>query len=137
MATTSKPVRLKPQQLKEKHLKEGQEIQCIQNDSKLRIEIHLNCLEFTWNCPNISQPDYGTIYIIYTPDKKVIETKSLKFYLQRYRYKNAFNEELCHRILSDLLYYVQPIKIEVKLLQNSRGGITNTSIARWDSALEK
>src|ERR1041385_8942300 len=98
---------------------------CIRNDSKVELNIALRAFEFTWNCPSVQQPDFGTVRIQYTPIEKIVETKSLKFYLQKYRYKNAFNEELATRILMDFVYYAQPKRITVTLSQNSRGGIEN------------
>ena len=129
------------QKVDEKSQKAQHAIECIRNDSKLKLEIVLNCLEFTWNCPVVQQPDYGTIEIVYTPDRRIAETKSLKFYLQTYRYRNAFNEELCQRIALDFIYYVQPVDLTVTLKQNQRGGIQNISsieyIAERDSSLVK
>ena len=117
--------------MKQKHTSDH--IECIKNDSKLPLEITLDAFEFTWNCPAIQQPDYGKVLIRYQPDKKIAETKSLKFYLQRYRYKNAFNEELAHRIAIDFAYYVRPKWLDVTLIQNSRGGIANTCQASYQA----
>jgi 7-cyano-7-deazaguanine reductase len=107
-------------------------LQSIRNDSKFPLTIKLDCTEFTWNCPKIQQPDYGRVLIEYQPAKRIAETKSLKFYLQQYRYKNAFNEELTAAILNDFVYWIQPEWVEVTLFQNSRGGIANTCQARFD-----
>jgi 7-cyano-7-deazaguanine reductase len=110
-----------------KKQKEQQEIVCIVNNSKLPLNITLNAIEFSWNCPSVQQPDFGKVIISYIPDKRIVETKSLKFYLQRYRYLNAYNEELAHRICLDFVYYVNPIQATVRLEQNNRGGIFNTA----------
>ena|ERR1039458_783325 len=103
----------------------------IKNDSSIDIDINLRCFEFTWNCPATQQPDWGVVYINYRPFKKIAETKSLKAYLIQYRYKNAFNEELAVRICQDLAFYLDPEYITVKLVQNPRGGIENTTTAYW------
>lgn len=108
-------------------------IDCIRNDSPLPIEINLTCFEFTWNCPSVQQPDFGKVVIDYRPDKAIAETKSLKFYLQQYRDKNAFNEELALRILQDFVYHVRPAWVRVRLEQNSRGGIFNNSQIEWSN----
>ncbi|MGH2575435.1 MAG: preQ(1) synthase, partial [Ignavibacteria bacterium] len=41
--------------------------------------------EFTSICPRTGQPDFGIITISYIANKKCIELKSLKHYLQSYR----------------------------------------------------
>ena len=43
--------------------------------------VKFNCPEFTSLCPMTGQPDFATIYISYVPDKKMVESKSLKLYL--------------------------------------------------------
>ena len=40
-------------------------------------KIEIVAPEFTSVCPKTGQPDYGTITIIYTPDKKCVELKPL------------------------------------------------------------
>ncbi|MBQ4033472.1 MAG: preQ(1) synthase, partial [Paludibacteraceae bacterium] len=54
--------------------------------------VKFNCPEFTSLCPITSQPDFATIYISYIPDKKLVESKSLKLYLFSYRSKGEFHE---------------------------------------------
>ena len=64
-------------------------------------EIEINCPEFTSVCPVTGQPDYGTVTITYCPDKCCVELKSLKFYIQSYRNKGIFYEQLTNDILTD------------------------------------
>jgi 7-cyano-7-deazaguanine reductase len=59
--------------------------------------------EFTSVCPRTGQPDFGTIEIEYVADKKCIELKSLKLYLQTYRNVGVFYEDVVYRILDDLV----------------------------------
>ena len=40
-------------------------------------EITINCPEFTSVCPKTGLPDFGEIFITYTPDKKCLELKGL------------------------------------------------------------
>jgi 7-cyano-7-deazaguanine reductase len=108
-------------------------LDCIRNDSPIELDVELEAFEFTWNCPSVQQPDFGVVKIRYRPKDKIVETKALKFYLQSFRNKNAFNEELCVRICMDLAYVMRPEMIDVRIEQNSRGGIKNSSHIRWDS----
>ena len=111
-------------------------IECIKNDSPLPLFIELEAFEFTWNCPlnpNQTQPDFGKVFISYSPAKRLAETKSLKFYFQEYRYHDSYNEELATRICLDLTYFLQPHTLTIRLEQNARGGIQNTCTVTYNS----
>ena len=72
-------------------------------------EERLTYPEFTCLCPlATAQPDYATVNIIYLPKKKVIELKSLKFYLVSYRQVEILHEDACGKILKDLVDCCQP-----------------------------
>jgi 7-cyano-7-deazaguanine reductase len=89
--------------------------------------------EFTTLCPlNPGQPDYATLTIKYTPDKKMIELKSLKFYLTSYRMVEIFFEEATNRVLDDLVSAIKPRKMEVVAEWNIRGGIGTVVMASYD-----
>jgi len=80
--------------------------------------------EFTSLCPlNPGQPDYATLTIKYVPDKKIIELKSLKFYLASYRMVETFYEEATNRILDDLVEAIKPQHMEIIADWNIRGGM--------------
>ena len=49
--------------------------------------IEITYPEFTCLCPRSGYPDFATIKITYTPDKSVVELKSLKLYLNSFRAK--------------------------------------------------
>ena len=40
--------------------------------------VKFNCPEFTSLCPMTGQPDFAAIYISYVPDRRMVESKSLK-----------------------------------------------------------
>ncbi len=94
-------------------------------------EIEINCPEFTSVCPVTGQPDYGTINIVYSPDKKCVELKSLKFYVQTYRNKGVFYEKLTNDILTDLSSIIEPKWMIVTGDFNARGGITTKVVAEY------
>lgn len=90
--------------------------------------------EFTTLCPlNPGQPDWATLAIKYIPDKKIIELKSLKFYLASYRMVEMFFEEATNRILDDLVAAVKPRKMEIVAEWNLRGGIGTFIRASYNS----
>jgi 7-cyano-7-deazaguanine reductase len=85
--------------------------------------------EFTSICPKTGQPDFGKITISYIADKKCLELKSLKFYLQSYRNEGIFYEDVTNRILYDLVKTLKPKWMEVTGEFSVRGGIQSTITA--------
>jgi len=73
-----------------------------------------------------SQPDFAEIIINYVPDELLVELKSLKLYLNSYRNKGIFHEEVVNRILSDFTEKVHPKKAEITGNFNVRGGLYTT-----------
>src|SRR5580693_4497463 len=49
--------------------------------------------EFTVMCPVTGQPDFATLVIDYVPKNWLVESKSLKLYLNSFRNHGAFHEE--------------------------------------------
>ena len=85
--------------------------------------------EFTSVCPKTGQPDFGVITITYIANKKCIELKSLKFYLQSFRNEGIFYENVINRILDDLVGLLKPKWMEVKGEFTPRGGLNSTVTA--------
>jgi 7-cyano-7-deazaguanine reductase len=90
------------------------------------IEIKIDQPEFTSVCPISGLPDFGCITIQYKPNDKIIELKSLKYYLVQYRSVGIFYEHVVNRILEDLVSCVRPKFMEVVGTFTPRGGITTT-----------
>lgn len=86
--------------------------------------VKFNCPEFTSLCPKTGQPDYATIYISYVPDKKMVESKSLKLYLFSFRNHGDFHEDCINIIMDDLIALMDPKYIEVWGKFLPRGGIS-------------
>lgn len=106
--------------------------------------VKFNCPEFTSLCPMTGQPDFATIYISYVPDKKLVESKSLKLYLFSFRNFGEFHEDCVNRILDDLLRLLEPKYIEVWGKFLPRGGLSIDPYAnygkpgsRWEEAAAK
>ena len=102
-------------------------------DRDYRIEIV--CPEFTSVCPKTGQPDFGTLTITYIPDKKCVELKSLKFYLQSYRNQGIFYEHVTNTILDDLVAATRPRYMKIAAAFSARGGITETVTAEFVSSV--
>lgn len=88
-----------------------------------RYTVEFTCPEFTCLCPRSGFPDFATIYIRYVPDQWCVELKSLKLYINSFRDKNIFHEDVTNLILDDLVKLLDPHEIEVKGDFNVRGNI--------------
>ncbi len=86
--------------------------------------VKFNCPEFTTLCPITGQPDFAEIVIMYIPDTKMVESKSLKLYLHSFRNHGDFHEDCVNIIMKDLISLMDPKYIEVTGLFVPRGGIS-------------
>ena len=86
--------------------------------------VKFNCPEFTAMCPVTGQPDFAEIKIMYIPDRRMVESKSLKLYLFSYRNHGDFHEDCVNAIMDDLIKVMDPRYIEVLGLFVPRGGIS-------------
>ena len=89
-------------------------------------EIEIVQPEFTSLCPKTGHPDFGTIRIVYVPDRTCVELKSLKLWLQTYRTKGIFYEAATNEILDVLVAALAPRRMTVSGEFSARGGITTT-----------
>ncbi len=89
-------------------------------------EIEIVQPEFTSLCPKTGQPDFGTIRIVYVPDRRCVELKSLKLWLQTYRDRGIFYESATNEILDVLVAAIRPRRMTVSGEFSARGGITTT-----------
>ena len=89
------------------------------------------CPEFTSVCPKTGQPDFGELEFRYIADKKCVELKSLKFYLQSYRNDGIFYENVTNTIVNDLVAVLDPRWLELKAKFSPRGGIASYVIVEW------
>ncbi|MBK7843266.1 MAG: NADPH-dependent 7-cyano-7-deazaguanine reductase QueF [Bdellovibrionales bacterium] len=95
-----------------------------------RYEIDFTCPEFTCLCPRSGFPDFAVIHIRYVPDKFCVELKSLKLYINSFRNKKVFHEDVTNLILDDLIVLLDPFEIEVKGDFNVRGNIKTIVTAK-------
>ena len=94
-------------------------------------EIEIGQPEFTSVCPKTGLPDFGKLMLRYVPDKKCLELKSYKMYLNAYRNLGIFQENVVNRILEDVVRACDPVWAVVKGEFRPRGGISTTIEARW------
>ena len=106
--------------------------------------VRFNCPEFTTLCPITGQPDFAEIRIGYVPDKKMVESKSLKLYLFSFRNNGDFHEDCVNTIMKDLVKLMDPKYLEVTGFFTPRGGISIYPYAnygrpgtKWEQLAEK
>jgi 7-cyano-7-deazaguanine reductase len=88
-----------------------------------RYTVEFTCPEFTCVCPRSGFPDFATLHIKYVPHKSCVELKSLKLYINGFRDKKVFHEDVTNQILDDLVRLLDPWEIEVVGDFNVRGNI--------------
>jgi 7-cyano-7-deazaguanine reductase len=79
--------------------------------------------EFTSMCPVTGQPDFGHMVIDYVPGKWLIESKSLKLYLQSFRNHGAFHEDVTVSIGKRVADLLKPKWLRIGGYFNPRGGM--------------
>lgn len=79
--------------------------------------------EFTCLCPRSGYPDFATIKINYVPNKFIVELKSLKLYLNKYRQVYISHEEVTNKIYAELKKFLKPKFLEVTGDFNPRGNV--------------
>ncbi len=83
-------------------------------------EVSITLPEFTCLCPISGYPDFATIYVRYIPDKYIIELKSIKLYINKFRGQNIFHEESVNLILDDLVKTAELVVEIVRLQAEAR-----------------
>ena len=100
-------------------------------------EVKFTSDELTSFCPVTEQPDFNKLVLIYHPNQRCVESKSLKLYLWSFREERLFGETLAHTIVEDLFQALQPRYCRVELQQGVRGGMQLTAIAEKSETTEE
>jgi 7-cyano-7-deazaguanine reductase len=79
--------------------------------------------EFTSLCPITGQPDFAHLVIDYVPGDWLVESKSLKLYLQSFRNHGAFHEDCTVAIAKRLVKELAPTWLRIGGYWYPRGGI--------------
>ena len=109
------------------------DLEVVENEYAARdYEIEISIPEFNCVCPKTGLPDFGTIQITYTPAKHIIELKSLKLYVVKFRNVGIFHEHVTNRIMDDFKKACKPKKIKVIGDFHPRGGIKTTIKSKHD-----
>ena len=79
--------------------------------------------EFTSLCPMTGQPDFAHLVIDYVPGVWLVESKSLKLYLQSFRNHGAFHEDCTVSIGKRLVETLGPRWLRIGGYWYPRGGM--------------
>lgn len=88
-----------------------------------RIEINFTSAEFTAICPFSDFPDFATLHIRYVPNRRCIELKSLKLYINSYREVKMFHEHVVNQFRDDFVKACDPLEFQIEGDFNVRGNI--------------
>ena len=79
--------------------------------------------EFTSICPVTGQPDFGILVIDYAPGDWIVESKSLKLFLQSFRNHGAFHEDCTLGVAKRVIEAIAPKWLRIGGYWNPRGGM--------------
>ena len=85
--------------------------------------IDLSFPEFTCLCPRSGYPDFATINISYVPDKKIVELKAIKMWLNSFRDQHISHESVTNLVYDKLKETLKPRKLKVVGDFNPRGNL--------------
>ena len=79
--------------------------------------------EFTCLCPVTGQPDFAHFVIDYVPAGKLVESKSLKLFLNSFRNHAAFHEDCTLAIAKRIAAAIKPKYLRIAGYWYPRGGM--------------
>ena len=109
------------------------DLEIVNNEySDREYNIDVSVPEFNSVCPKTGLPDFANIIIQYVPDKYIVELKSLKLYMVKFRNVGIFHEHVTNRILDDIVKVASPRKIKIVGDFHPRGGVKTSVTAQWE-----
>jgi 7-cyano-7-deazaguanine reductase len=82
-----------------------------------------------------NQPDFGTLYVTFYPDKTVIELRSLKEYLYQWRDTAVSYERFLDVVYDHLMQVYEPVRLRLVFETRPRGGISSRLTVDSDWAI--
>ena len=93
------------------------------NDHEKNYTIDIELPEFMCRCPRSGYPDFATIHLSYVPDKKVIELKALKLYINSFMDRYISHENAANEIFDTLYSRLKPRRMKLTADFNPRGNV--------------
>ena len=93
------------------------------NEHEKNYTIDIELPEFMAKCPRSGYPDFATIKIQYIPDKRVIELKALKIYINSFMNRYISHENSANEIFDTLFNKLEPKWLKVIADFKPRGNV--------------
>ncbi len=93
------------------------------NEHEKNYTINIELPEFMAKCPRSGYPDFATINIEYIPNKKVIELKALKLYINSFMVREVSHENSANEIFDTLYTKLEPKYLKVIADFKPRGNV--------------
>ena len=93
------------------------------NEHSKNYTINIDLPEFMAKCPRSGYPDFATIKIEYTPNKRVIELKALKIYINSFMNRYISHENSANEIFDTLFSKLEPKWLKVIADFKPRGNV--------------
>ncbi|MDQ1324948.1 MAG: 7-cyano-7-deazaguanine reductase [Campylobacterota bacterium] len=93
------------------------------NEHEKNYTINIELPEFMAKCPRSGYPDFATLKLTYQPDKKVIELKALKLYINSFINKYISHENVANEIYDTLFSKLEPKSMKLVADFNPRGNV--------------
>jgi 7-cyano-7-deazaguanine reductase len=93
------------------------------NEHEKNYTINIELPEFMCLCPRSGYPDFATIKLSYVPNKKVIELKALKLYINSFMTRHISHENSANEIYDALFQQLTPKSMKIIADFNPRGNV--------------
>lgn len=93
------------------------------NEHKKTYTIDIELPEFMCKCPRSGYPDFAKMHLQYQPNKKVIELKALKLYINSFMNRHISHENSANEIFDTLYANLEPKWMKLIADFNPRGNV--------------
>lgn len=93
------------------------------NEHKKTYTIDIELPEFMCKCPRSGYPDFAKMHLQYQPNKKVIELKALKLYINSFMNMHISHENSANEIFDTLYKNLEPKWMRLVADFNPRGNV--------------
>lgn len=93
------------------------------NEHKKTYTIDIELPEFMCKCPRSGYPDFAKMHLQYQPNKKVIELKALKLYINSFMNRYISHENSANEIFDTLYKNLDPKWMKLIADFNPRGNV--------------
>ncbi len=102
------------------------------NKNEKDYTIKITLPEFMCRCPRSGYPDFATIYLEYVPNKKVVELKAIKLYINSFMNRYISHEDSINEIFDVLFKNLKPKKMKIVGNFNPRGNVHTVIEREYD-----